>query len=79
MDEIIEILEERYRPAEIVEILKCITKFDIEEYALTHDVCPLCCGELFVRRYKEYRGEYFGFPSWEEMCDLVCSRCGEVW
>ena len=27
---------------------------------------------------KEYRGEFWGFPAYEEMCDLVCLSCGEV-
>lgn len=78
MDEIIEMLEERHTPLEIVEKLKSIDVFDIDNYAVGHDICPICLGELVIHRYKDYRGECFGFPSWEEMCELVCSRCGEV-
>lgn len=78
MDEIIEMLEERHTPLEIVEILYSLDKFDVDNYAVEHDICPLCLGELVIHRYKDYRGDFWGFPAYEEMCELMCSRCGEV-
>lgn len=75
---LINILEETYTPAEIIEMLNSIDKIDIENYALDNYICPICCGELIVHKYKERRPDYWGSPAYEEMCDLVCERCGEV-
>ena len=78
MNELIEILEERFAPVEIIKLLDGIDKFDVDNYAVEHDICPVCLGELVIHRYKERRPDFWGFPAYEEMCELVCSRCGEV-
>ena len=77
MNELIEILEERFTPVEIIKLLDGIDKFDVDNYAVEHDICPLCLGELVIRKYKEYRGEFWDFLLMKN-CDLVCLSCGEV-
>lgn len=78
MNELIKLLEEQYTPAEIIELLNSINKFYIDDYAIEHDICPFCGGELVIYKYKERRPDYWGFPAWEEMCNLMCSGCGEI-
>jgi hypothetical protein len=84
MDELIKILEEQYLPSEVVKILKELELSSYQEeivvgYAKDHDVCFNCCGELEWHTWKESRGEYFGFPAFEEMSELICRDCGETY
>lgn len=77
--DLINILEDRYSPVEIVEMLNEIDVEDIEKYAKAHDVCPKCLGELILHTYKERRPDHFGFPAYETMRELVCCNCGEIY
>lgn len=77
--ELISILEqENYTPLEIVELLKNIDKNDLDDYAVKNMICPICNGDLVTRSWWESRGECFGFPSREEMSQLVCQSCNWV-
>jgi len=73
------ILEERYSPSDIVELLDGFSKEDLDEYALDNRVCPRCFSELKVHTWNESRGEQFGFPTEEEMSELRCEGCGDVY
>lgn len=39
------------------------------------------CGKVFdephIHKYHEYRGEYWGFPSYEDVYEETCPYCGE--
>jgi len=78
MNNLFEILEEDYTPSEIVEILDSYDESQLEDYALSNDICPKCYGNLLRHEYKEYRGEHFGFPAYENMVGCCCESCGEV-
>lgn len=74
-----EILENYCSPAEIVELLSEIDKEDVEKYAKENFICPKCYGDLKIITYYEDRGDCFGFPSKEEMSELICENvCGWV-
>lgn len=76
--EVISILEDRYLPEEIVEMLDNIEKEDIKDYAVKNMICPKCYGELVERRWEEDRGECFGKPVIEEISEVLCENCGWV-
>ncbi len=77
--DLIEILEERYSPSEIVELLNDFDESKLKDYAIEHDVCIKCYGNLVIHRYKEDRGEFWGFPCSEEMSELICECCNSVY
>jgi len=79
LNEIIEILEERFSPSEIIEILNDISDEKIEDYAIKNDICVRCGSGLVVHRWKEDRGEFQGFPCFEDMSELCCENCGETY
>ncbi len=79
MNDLIEILEERFSPEEIIEIFNDISEDKIEDYAISHSLCVKCGGNLIVHRWLESRGECRGFPCKESMSELVCESCGEVY
>ena len=84
MNEIIEILEERFLPSEVVMRLKelDLSSFEeeiVKEYSLNHDICYECGGELVWHTWEESRGEFWGFPCEEEMSELRCVSCGETY
>lgn len=39
------------------------------------------CGAIFeeyrIKTYQEYRGEFWGFPAYEEMTYAYCPECGD--
>jgi hypothetical protein len=76
IQELVEVLEERYTLSEIVEMLCDIDKQDIEDYAIGHNVCPRCYSQLELHTWKEARGDYFGSPAFEEMGEIYCLCCG---
>lgn len=76
---IIELLEEIYTSAEIVEMLQDIDSYDIEKYALDHDICSRCYGELGRYEWYEDRGEFWGFPCKQRMVGARCVQCGEIY
>lgn len=43
-----------------------------------NDKCCFCGGDLAYRTEKEYRGEHFGFDTYEEVTYGICTECGEV-
>lgn len=84
INEIINVLEEKYLPSEVVKELKLLDLSSFEEeqlreYALDHDICYECGGELVVHTWKESRGEFWGFPCQEEMSEIRCRDCGEIY
>jgi uncharacterized protein with PIN domain len=78
MEELLNYLETKYSPSEIVWLLNEFDQEKVEDYALAHDLCPRCGGDLMVYRWKEYRGEYFGFPAYEPLSELRCESCNET-
>ena len=48
----------------------------IEEFAIDNNICPVCIRVLDEQKYKEYRGECHGFPSYETLYTHYCSNCG---
>jgi len=79
MKEIIEILEERYSPEEIWELFDNYDEDQLRDYFIKNDICPLCGGEIYTHRWRENRGEHFGFPAFEDMRELKCESCGETY
>lgn len=79
MKEIFECLEERYTVSEIVELLNEFDRNDLEEYAIGRNICPRCGGKLLVHRFKEDRGEFWGFPCKETIEELICEDCNETY
>lgn len=84
MNELIDILKERFLPSEVVMRLKelDLSSFEEEElkrYALDNDVCYECGNELVWHTWNEDRGEFWGFPCKEEMSELTCRVCGETY
>jgi len=84
MDELIDILEEKYLPSEVVKELKNLDLSSFEEeqlreYALNHDLCYECGGDLILHTWKENRNEFWGFPCFEEMSELKCQDCRETY
>lgn len=79
MKQIIELLEEIYTPAQIVEMLDKLSTYDVEEYALKHDVCSRCYGELERWEWNEPRDQFWGFPCSERMVGSKCCSCGEIY
>lgn len=76
--ELTSILEDRYLPSEIVELLNNIDKDDLENYAVKNMICPKCCGNLMIHSWRESKGKYFGVPCYEEMTELICEVCDWV-
>jgi len=72
--ELTSILEDRYLPEEIVEMLDDIEKDDIKDYAVKNMVCPKCYGELVEKSWEDDR-EHFGFPCKKEMREILCENC----
>jgi uncharacterized protein with PIN domain len=79
MDDLIQILEEKYLPVEIIEILNTIDRQDIEDYAIEHNICPRCLSQLNFKTFKDYRNEYMGFPAYEDVTEVYCQCCGAVY
>ena len=84
MDELIDILEEKYLPSEVVKELKNLdlSSFEeecVREYALNHDICYECSGELIWHTWNEDRGEFWGSRCYEQMSELKCRDCGETY
>lgn len=80
MKQLINILEDNnYSPFEIIELLDDIDENDIKEFALSNGICRLCGGDVLLCKWKEDRGEYFGFPAYEDMEELKCESCGETY
>ena len=79
MEELIDCLETRYSPSEIIQILNEFDEQKLEDYALKNDICVKCGGELIVHRWEEDRGEFWGFPCRENMSELRCELCGEIY
>lgn len=79
MHELVEILEESLSPAEIVELLKVIIskkyQNELEEYARKNEVCFECYGEMSWHHWRESRGEFWGFPAFENLSELKCNNC----
>ena len=78
MFDLIEILETRLSPSEIIEMLSCYDKQYVEDYAIKHNICFRCLSDIIVVNWQEDRGEFWGSPAYEEMSELKCSGCGEV-
>lgn len=84
MNDLIYILKEHLSPAEIVELLNYVlssyydSKEKLKEFALENNICPKCACELSINLWKEPRGEYFGFSSYEIMSEFQCECCGSI-
>jgi uncharacterized protein with PIN domain len=78
INDLVEILEEQFTPLEVVELLSGFYEEDLEDYAIKNNICPKCLSQLTIYKWKESRGECFGFPTYEEMSELVCQGCGRV-
>lgn len=78
MFDLIEILEERLSPSEVVELLNLYDKQKIQDYAIKHKICVKCLSDIIVVTWQEDRGEFWGSPAYENMSELRCSGCGEV-
>ena len=76
---LISILEKEYSISEVIEMLSNIDVEELKDYAIGHNICPKCFGELSEYRYQENRGEAWGRPAYETMCELRCEGCGEVY
>lgn len=81
MDEIIEVLEDRYLAEEVVELLHSVlftnrrdNQIRLKEYAISHNICPKCYSRLETHSYEEDRGEHFK----EMMYETRCSCCSWV-
>lgn len=79
MIDLIDILEDKYSPVEIVELLNTIDRQDIEDYAIEHNICPRCLSQLSFKTWKEDRNEYMGFPAYEDVTEIYCQSCGAVY
>jgi uncharacterized protein YbaR (Trm112 family) len=79
MKELLDFLETRYSPSEIVDLLNEFDEIKLEDYAIEHDICPRCAGSLMVHKWKEDRGEFWGFPCKENMSELRCENCNETY
>lgn len=44
---------------------------------MINEQCPICGSNLWLRRYDEYRGEYWGQPCYETMREKICIKCGK--
>lgn len=78
IQELVEVLEERCTLLEIVELLSDFDKEDLQDFAIQNNICPKCFDILTVHKWKEIRGEYFGFPCEEEMSEFICQGCGSI-
>lgn len=82
MWDLIDTLEQLLSPVDIIILLEDIIdeKYlpDLEKYAIKHNICPYCLGELTIRYYSESRGEHFGFPATEVMEEIECYKCGVI-
>ncbi len=82
MNGLIDFLEDYLSPIEIIELLGCVLKHKgdsekiLREYAVYHNICPICCSELSLYTYSESRGEHFGTPVEEMLSELRCVNCG---
>jgi len=74
-----DILEERYSPEEIWELIDDCDEEQKRDYFLEKDICPLCGGMISIHRWNEDRGEYWGSRCYEEMTELQCESCGETY
>ena len=74
-----DILEEKYTPEEIQQLLCDYDEDQLKDYCLGHDICPLCGSSLFIHRWNEDRGEFWGSKCHEEMTELKCESCGETY
>ncbi|MCE5220017.1 MAG: hypothetical protein LLF98_01815 [Clostridium sp.] len=75
MDSLFEILEEHYKSDEIIEMLRDFDRDDLEEYAISHNTCIRCGGDLLIHRWLEDKGEYCGDKTYKEMKVFVCENC----
>ena len=64
LSDIFDMLEERFTPSEIVEMLKC-NEDEIDNYALKNHICPSCYCELLV-------------STWEDT-ELICEGCNNTY
>lgn len=39
--------------------------------------CPECGSNLWLRKYQESRGEYWGAPCYEDIIEKRCVKCGK--
>ncbi len=82
MNDLISYLEDKLSPAEIVELLNEVIYYDEEsketlrKYAIDNNICPMCASTLSLLKWREDRGEHFGFPAYENMSELYCPECG---
>ena len=76
---LISILEKEHSISEVVELLSSFDVEELKDYAIGHNICPKCFGELSEYKWEESRGEYMGRPAYETMCELKCEGCGEVY
>ena len=49
----------------------------IEEYAEDNNRCSIC-GEKLIQINSKECSEYNGFPVEENICEYICSNCGEL-
>lgn len=77
MEELLNFLETKYSPSEIIELLNEFDEEKVEDYALAHDLCPRCGGDLMVHRWRE-KHEYWGSIVFESLSELKCESCNET-
>ncbi|MBM7836485.1 hypothetical protein [Clostridium sardiniense] len=51
-----------------------LMKETLKIYCNKEDICYICGDDLEYSMYKESRGEYFGFPSYENIYKAHCSN-----
>lgn len=78
MKELIDILEVNYSPEEVIQLLNEFDEDKLKDYALMHDICPLCGGGLYTHRWDEKR-EWWGSIVFEPLSELKCQNCGETY
>ncbi len=76
--DMIEVLEERFSLENIIEFLTSLNKDQIEDYAVSKNICPKCFSSLILNTWKEER-EYQGSPAFETMSELTCEGCGDTY
>ncbi len=72
----VEMMEHTIRDIEDVDSKSAyILEEEFVDVCLENEICPSCASELSYREYREYRGEHFGTPSYENYVVCYCGGC----
>ncbi|MFW5891639.1 MAG: hypothetical protein ACOCUI_05420 [bacterium] len=55
-----------------------LVKIKLSEIAIEEGYCPECFNLLIINSHPEYRGEYMGFPAYEDFYEAKCPKCGHI-